>query len=186
MNEAIVTRWNETVAPDDTVLILGDLCMGKIDESLPFAGQLQGHKLLVPGNHDRCHPKFTGKNKTVSHWQSRYTEVGGIEAILHTDTSFEFGDTAVRVCHFPFEGDHTGEEDRYTELRPSRNWGNEWLVHGHVHDAWRQRGRQINVGLDAWGGRLLQIEEIEAMIEAGPQDLGPIPWPVPFTNKEHQ
>ena len=61
MNERIVTAWNETVGPDDYVYILGDLCMGKLDDSLSVAGQLQGHKILVPGNHDRCHPKFVGK-----------------------------------------------------------------------------------------------------------------------------
>ena len=37
---------------------------------------------------------------------------------------------------------------RYIEHRPDDDGG--WLLHGHVHEKWRQNGRQINVGVDAW------------------------------------
>ena len=25
-----------------------------------------------------------------------------------------------------------------------------WLLHGHVHERWRQQGRMVNVGVDVW------------------------------------
>jgi calcineurin-like phosphoesterase family protein len=33
MDESIVERWNEVVAPTDRVLVLGDVVMGKIDRN---------------------------------------------------------------------------------------------------------------------------------------------------------
>jgi calcineurin-like phosphoesterase family protein len=179
MNERIVTGWNETVKTDDYVYVLGDLCMGKMDDSLPVAGRFQGHKILVPGNHDRCHPKFVGK-KTVEHWKSRYHEVAGIERILPVQTRIAVGHhVAVKACHFPYTGDHTEEGDRYVDLRPEDT--GEILIHGHVHDEWRQRGRMFNVGLDAWGGKLLTADELEALLD-GDHTLNTdrLPWPATY------
>lgn len=44
-------------------------------------------------------------------------------------------------------GDHMAEE-RFMEHRP-KNEGN-WLLHGHVHSAWKVKDKQINVGVDVW------------------------------------
>lgn len=41
---------------------------------------------------------------------------------------------------------------------------------------WRQRGRMINVGVDAWVGQPVSEETICELIEAGPRDLLPLPW----------
>ncbi|MHB1712997.1 MAG: hypothetical protein ACYCV7_16660, partial [Acidimicrobiales bacterium] len=64
---------------------------------------------------------------------------------------------------------------RFAEQRPVD--AGEWIVHGHVHERWLQAGRQINVSLDAWGGRLAHADEVVAMIEAGTRDLPRIDWP---------
>ena len=126
------------------------------------------------------HPRFAGK-KGVPYWEARYREEAGIERIMALQPRISFGRyRSVKTCHFPYSGDHTGEEDRYTELRPADT--GEILVHGHVHEAWRQRGRMTNVGLDAWGGEILPVEQVEAMIESFASidgDLGRIPWPNP-------
>jgi hypothetical protein len=50
-------------------------------------------------------------------------------------------------------------------------------LHGHVHDSWLQVGRQINVSLDAWGGRITNSDEVVTMIDSGPRDLPRIDWP---------
>ena len=163
MNEAIVNAWNSGIRPTDTVYILGDQCMGKLNETLAIAGRLQGIKLLIPGNHDRCHPNFGGK-KEPAYWRKRYMEEAGITTILPTQVNVKIGHhQRVLLCHFPYAGDHTGEEDRYVELRPKDT--GRMLVHGHVHDAWRQKGRQLNVALDAWGGGILTEEYMEAWLD---------------------
>ena len=73
MNEDLVRRWNQVVTPDDEVIVVGDFAMGKLNETLPLAGLLNGGKTLVPGNHDRmfgCTP-----TKFENAWL-RYKEAG--------------------------------------------------------------------------------------------------------------
>jgi calcineurin-like phosphoesterase family protein len=176
MNARIVEAWNEHVGPDDFVYVLGDLAMGKMDDSLPIAGQLQGHKILVPGNHDRCHPGFAGK-KGVPYWEDRYHDEADIEEILGLQPRITIGHhRGVQTCHFPYSGDHTDEGDRYTALRPEDQGA--LLVHGHVHDAWRQNGRMFNVGMDAWGGSLLTEDELESWLDGDATlHTDRLPWP---------
>jgi calcineurin-like phosphoesterase family protein len=175
MNAAIVENWNETVAPDDVVWVLGDAAMGKMTDSLPILGQMQGRKRLIPGNHDRLHPMYQHK-KGYAKWDNEYREVAGFEVIRSVECRIDVGRLrGVLACHFPYEGDHTEQGERYPEWRP-RDRG-EWLIHGHVHDLWRQNGRMINVGMDAWGGRILPIEEIEEIIDRGiVERTERIPW----------
>jgi calcineurin-like phosphoesterase family protein len=50
MNEALISRWNEVVAPKDKVYHLGDFAMNR--RYLSVAERLNGRKVLVMGNHD--------------------------------------------------------------------------------------------------------------------------------------
>ena len=61
MDDELLRRWNETVAPGDTVLHLGDVALGSIQHSLPLTAGLHGRRFLVPGNHDRFSPSTQTK-----------------------------------------------------------------------------------------------------------------------------
>jgi len=50
MDEAIIARWNETVAPEDIVYHLGDF--GAEGREKEILSRLKGHIRLVKGNHD--------------------------------------------------------------------------------------------------------------------------------------
>ena len=52
MNEAIVANWNKTVTKNDTVYIVGDVCMKVTPEVLQTLRRLNGTKYLAIGNHD--------------------------------------------------------------------------------------------------------------------------------------
>ena len=52
MNEAIISRYNEIVYPEDDVYILGDLMLGNNDEGIRLIKQLKGNIHVVRGNHD--------------------------------------------------------------------------------------------------------------------------------------
>lgn len=169
MNEAIITRWNELVRPEDIVEVEGDVALGKIAESLQLVGRLNGHLFLRPGNHDRCSPIYGPKGVK---WVAAYIEAG-FEGILHPQGPVSVGRYTAIACHFPYSGD-SQEADRFQGCRPVDRGS--WLVHGHIHDAWRQRGRQINVGIDAWGGEPVPEETLVELIQAGAKDLDPIPW----------
>jgi len=181
MNEAIIESWNDMVAPDDTVWVLGDIAFGKQDQSLPLVGLLHGNKILVPGNHDRC---FVGHRRLhkgdpeahairLNRARQPYLDAGFAQ-IFDSPEPVDIAGHCVLLSHFPYVGDSRAEHDRYDAWRPINRGG--WLVHGHVHEKWRQTGRQINVGLDAWGGRPVKIDEVANLINAGPGNLDRQIW----------
>lgn len=139
MNEMLVTNWNETVSPGDTVYVLGDVCMGKIAESLPLCGLLQGRKILVYGNHDRM---FRPKNDNqFQRWMTEYGQY--FESIV---SEMVWNDRLL-FNHFPYSGD-SHDEDRYLSSRPKKS--NLWLCHGHTHQKEFLSGeKSIHVGVDA-------------------------------------
>ncbi len=61
MDEALIDRWNEVVADDDTVYILGDFSWHREDETIKILDSLAGNKVLVKGNHDRISPQIAKK-----------------------------------------------------------------------------------------------------------------------------
>ena len=59
---------------------------------------------------------------------------------------------------------------KFMQHRPKDDGG--WLLHGHIHEKWRQNGRQINVGVDAWNFAPVSDDTICEMIKAGPARIG--------------
>lgn len=157
MDAAIIERWNEVVEPDDIVWVLGDVAMGNVRHTLPNVVELNGRKLLVPGNHDAC---WSGHKKWHS-WQAKYEAVG-FHIQPNEERHEDLVSAPVVLCHFPYSGDHTTEE-RFTEWRPVDD-GKTILLHGHVHNGWKVNGRQINVGVDVWDFRPVSLEQIEAIL----------------------
>jgi calcineurin-like phosphoesterase family protein len=151
MNEMLVHNWNALVRPDDTVYHLGDVALGPIEDSLKYIARLNGHKVLVVGNHDRPFPPMQkGNMDKVATWTDKY-RTAGFESVL-TNPGFVEAGYHFRLSHFPYDGDHT-REDRYTEFRQADNGVP--LIHGHTHLDSRfslsAKGTpQIHVGVDAW------------------------------------
>lgn len=182
MGEWMVQAWNDTVQPWDEVVVVGDVAMGRIDDSLAHVARLNGVKHLVSGNHDRCWSGAYPNPDKVATWNRRYREAGFVSITdagrfdFSTNTYHPVNDPTwgVLVCHFPYTGESQDREDRYVAHRPVDD--GDWLIHGHVHEAWCQRGRQINVGVDAWGGRIVGSEEIHQMIQGGPAALPRETW----------
>ncbi len=165
MNRALVDRWNGVVADGDEVWVLGDVALGTIAETLPLVAALAGRKVLVTGNHDRC---WRGHGRRAEGWDRRYREAG-FDEIVHGETRIEVGGHDTVACHFPYRGD-SHDRDRFVDSRPVDR--GRWLLHGHIHDRWRQRGRMVNVGVDAWDYRPASETEVAGLIDAGPADVG--------------
>ena len=53
MNNQMVHEWNATIAPEDTVYILGDVAFLPAAKAVSIMRRLNGTKILVEGNHDR-------------------------------------------------------------------------------------------------------------------------------------
>jgi calcineurin-like phosphoesterase family protein len=166
MDEDMIARWNALVTPQDDVMVLGDLALGRLEESLALASLLNGNKTLIPGNHDSCwkkHKRNDGARKL-------YYNAGF--AIVDQPDPITIAGQRFQISHFPYLIPDT--DQRYPDYRPIDR--GEWLLHGHIHDRWRQKGRMVNVGIDAWGGTLITDADIAALVAAGAQDLDPIRW----------
>lgn len=178
MNLGLIERWNAVVAPEDHVIILGDLAMGKRAETVPLLKRCHGSKDLVPGNHDNCWDKGrdgsgTTKSRLMTHCLN-YREWGGLLGIMQPPKWVTLSPSrCVQVSHLPpIEcGDHkAGEavyehEARFVEHRPPYPEG--WMLCGHVHEAWRTHGRVVNVGVDVWNYQPVAASTIVELIERG-------------------
>lgn len=160
MNEALIENWNNTVSDDDLVYVIGDVCMGKIADSLPLCGRLKGHKRLLLGNHDRPFPIKKGSEK----WFEPYGEY--FEDIRLTEV-IEIAGEKVLLSHFPSVGD-SGDSDRFEDFRPEFDG---WILHGHTHSHNFEdyRNKQIHVGVDSEHANYSPIPliDIQHVIEGG-------------------
>lgn len=157
-NEQLVEKWNSVVGPEDEVYHLGDAVMGGFDKNSHYIGRLNGHKILIAGNHDRC---FYGL-KNYEDKAQKYLDAGFAEVEHGQPLGLVMpGVGTVTICHFPYDPDERHEE-RYGEYLPDDD--GDWLLHGHVHELWRVKGRQLNVGVDVWDGFPISEDTVKAVI----------------------
>lgn len=177
MGHDLRERHNDLVRPGDDVWILGDLALGHLDDTLPWFATLHGQLHIVVGNHDL---PFRATGTPLQHeFDDYYQRLTGAVSIHHGSLPLDLNPTtSVTISHFPYTGDHVGTTDRYTSRRPEDTGG--WLLHGHIHNAWRTRGRQINVGVDAWNGSPVNADTLLGLIDAGEQHLPPLAWSLPY------
>jgi calcineurin-like phosphoesterase family protein len=182
MNADLVERWNSVVRPNDLVYHLGDVAFGALDDSLSNINRLNGRKILIPGNHDECwlgrRRNTVGGRAVARLTGSRERYLGaGFESIIDVTslghTLAVGGAHPISLSHAPYVAG-APDDDPDPDLSPMDD--GLWLAHGHVLGAWRQRGRQINVGVDAWGGYPVPELAVAALMDQGEADLPPIPW----------
>lgn len=106
MDETITANWNSRVGENDTVYILGDLTKGKESDWPGILRSLNGHKILLRGNHDPR--KFSDET------------LGLLEGVYDY---LEISDTGRKVilCHYPIPFFKNCNEEGY------------YMLYGHVH-----------------------------------------------------
>jgi len=141
MDEDLIEKWNSVVKSGDTVYHLGDFAFrGNDDKTTEIFNRLNGNKILIKGNHDDNH---TTRNLK---WQAvhQYLEIKGFSGL----------DRLV-LFHYPM-----------------REW-NGWYrgavhLYGHCHDTLPLKNNSCDVGVDAWGFRPVNYDEIVAVLEQNP------------------
>lgn len=160
MNEEMVRRWNTLVSPGDLVYYLGDFSLSRRAAEL-FVPRLNGNIFLIAGNHDHCHPAHAKKPEKQKKMISEYLRYGFQSVVTDYYTLAVDQDLNLLLCHMPYSGD-SGDKERYAKYRPKDQ--GMWLLHGHVHNAWKVKGRQINVGADVWSFAPVSLDEILAIV----------------------
>lgn len=148
MNDFIVEAWNSVVAPDDRVIVVGDLSAGlrgRYNDLANIIGRLRGRKTLIRGNHD--------------HRPDAWYVAAGFESV--TDWLLEDG---ILFIHKPATQFNT------ETLRVCENLDYELIVHGHIHVKMPEIPGHFNVAWDRHG-RLINLEEIRDGIQNS-KDLG--------------
>lgn len=167
MNEQLIENFNEIVHSSDLIYFLGDIGMGDRYATIPLIKRLNGKKVLLPGNHDNC---WIGNQRRREKWQQLYRDC--FDAVINANEVYQHWNSqiTIKLCHFPTVGDSC-DQDRYSKWRPSLQ-DNEWLLAGHVHDAWRIdiANRTINVGVDVNDYRPVNKDVIKAQIESFKQN----------------
>jgi len=173
MHEHMIEEWNKRVRKStDKIYVLGDFSFANGTMTRPILDRLNGHKILVLGNHDR-HAKHMLDMGFQEVHENIFIEIGNKQKVFLSHFPFhpmvtyqKTNEDKVRTT-YPYEKVDT----RYMHKRIVDD-GNMWLLHGHVHGAWKQNGRQINLGVDVWDFKPVPHEKILQMIEAGPQFEG--------------
>lgn len=156
MNQGLIDNYNSVVTADDTVLILGDLIMGKKGENVPkYLPMLTGTKILICGNHDFLPSEQ--KPEKLTQLEDLYLH-NGISQIIYGCVGLDMitldsNHSDIKLCHFnptSVEDNRDIEyEQRYSHLRPVIK-PTEHLLCGHCHSRNHLLDKNVyHVGVDA-------------------------------------
>lgn len=127
MRDVIIRNINETVSPNDTLYILGDIACADYDPTTELK-EMNCAKVLIKGNHD-------ARWMHHRHFRHQFEEIHSIKAVRENDTK-------IVLCHYPL-----AEWDGY--------WKGYWHFYGHIHNSTEgasrimsQIKRTVNVGVD--------------------------------------
>ena len=151
MDRTIIENWNSVVKPNDTVHHLGDVSFYSATKTTEIIQRLHGKKILIRGNHDKG--------------AAYYLRAGFVDYFISTPrTPVKFEEFF--LSHYPYFECYT-HDDRRNKFadRMLREQGNHWLLCGHIHEIWKNKGRCINVGVDQWNFTPVHIDEIRAYKE---------------------
>jgi len=166
MEEVMISNWNGVVGFHDVVYCVGDFSMTLV-EMERVTKRLNGHKILIVGNHDHCHPshKKSSTSEKREAMIQKYIDSGWNEVKICD--SIKIGGESVQISHFPFRK-HVFKE-KHKSFSLSDDGG--WLICGHVHEKWKTKEKMINVGVDIWNFTPVSMEAIEEVIKKG-EDCG--------------
>ena len=150
MNEALISRWNETVPKDGIVFHLGDFAYGGAKEWNDILSRLNGQVYLILGNHDMKKRKQGFMNRFVYVTEQMTIRVGGQAIILNHCPLLTFGGAYRNVWQF-FGHVHSGS-------RP-----NPGLDHPRLSMLFP---RQYDVGVDNNDYRPVSFMEVKAKIDS--------------------
>lgn len=157
MDETIIQNWQNETKPNDTIYICGDLSWYNDNKTAEILKNLNGHKILIKGNHDN-HLK-----KSLQYFDD----------VKDYDEIHLPGNIHINISHYPikwFNRRHHGAYMFYAHVHNSI----EWIKTEEERRALENAGQycnMFNVGTMHWGYRPVTFEEI---IENYPQIIKPV------------
>ena len=146
MNEALIEKWNSVVDEDSIVFHLGDFAWGGYIKWKLFRDALNGHIVLIKGNHDDKNLTTTGEKEFFD--------------FVAYQMKIRIGKRAVYLNHYPFlcyAGTYREPKDQV------------WALHGHIH-----LGPNSLSGLDVPRMEYLLPTQYDVGVDMN--DFAPISW----------
>lgn len=153
MNYALVSYWNKTVKPEDTVYFLGDLTFGRGRRPHKFwLDKLNGNITFIKGSHDyEQREGETGITICTNLVTEEFPNVS-----FHDSLEIELANQKFFLVHDP---DHV-----------PLDWTG-WIIHGHHHNNWpneypfiSKENKRINVSVEMIDYTPISLEKILELI----------------------
>jgi len=156
MDATMIQRWNEKVKPGDRVFHLGDFCFGQREQVLAMTRKLNGHIVLIVGNHDSI---------------GQPSNYGFAEK--HQLLTAKINGTYITMCHYAMR---IWERSHYDS----------WHIFGHSHGTLEAIGKSWDVGVDNNGFAPLEFEELKKIMDLQPHNLNWLERLKGFDPKEYE
>lgn len=125
-DQKLISNWNSIVKPRDLVIILGDFSFHKPETTMEILRQLNGHKVLIEGNHDCIFLKNKSFDRSLFEEITEYKE-------------YHYRGYHLCLMHYPITSFKHIDKETNTYLH----------VHGHIHSApCPVTKKSYNVGVD--------------------------------------
>ena len=138
----ILKRWNDIITNNDTVYILGDLCLGQNEKEWNrIIKALYGNKVFIAGNHDT-------KNKIIKYVSEYHLKYLGLTTIYKYNKKYTF-----YLSHYPTYTANFDDNKKYPIIN----------LFGHTHQKTNFFNNNIymyHVGLDSHNCMPVSIEQI--------------------------
>lgn len=140
MDKELIKRWNDVVAPDDTVYHLGDFTLGNINKFQFYIEQLNGRINILSNkwHHDKYWIKDYHKDFDIKAFVYKFRVPILLDAIevLTIDDDSKYG-KKITLCHYPLE---EWESKYYGSIH----------LHGHIHTVGYRTHtlNKLDVGVD--------------------------------------
>lgn len=172
MHQKLIKEYKFYVNEGDIVYFLGDMGFYEYPKFKELISQLPGKKILIKGNHDK--------------WGDQTYYNAGFDAVLYSAT-IKMGKRKIYLNHIPrrtfweflrlckvYFFDRKRKFNWTNRLRRLKNeWkkhkkaNKNWTLCGHVHQAWKTKGKNINVGIDVWEFKPVHFRHLISIMDKG-------------------
>ena len=151
MNDKMINNWNSVVGPNDLVYHLGDYCFGNEQKIREINSRLNGHIVLVHGNHD----ERIVKDSQYRNNYRQYPISDRFQAIVPFLEAKVEG-TTITMCHFALKVWNRSHHGKIS-------------LYGHSHGTHPGNSQQLDVGSDCWDYKPVTLEQILARLKTLPK-----------------
>jgi len=167
MERIIIRNYRCCVRDIDVVFFLGDIGLYDFKHVKEIISSLPGKKILIRGNHDK--------------WGDTSYYNAGFDVVLQS-ASMKVGKNIITLGHYPRrtlsefirlmilywkDPNKRAKSFKHKWGRFLREWkkherpvGSQLHLCGHVHEKWKVNGNNINIGVDVWDFKPVNLNDL--------------------------